>query len=332
MYIVESYTLAVILTFVTMLCWGSWANTQKLAEKSWRFELFYWDYVVGIVMMSLFFAFSLGSIGDQGRSFLADLKQADPANLQKALLGGIIFNAANILVAAAIAIAGMSVAFPVGIGIALVLGVIINYAATPQGNAVWLFAGVGLVMAAIVIDALAYRKKTSQSMKIPSKGILLSLVGGVMMALFYRFVASSMTDDFIHPKAGFLTPYTATFIFSLGVLLSNLLFNTILMKKPFEGSPVSYVQYFMGGAKEHLTGILGGMIWCVGMSLSIIAAGKAGFPISYGLGQGATLVAALWGVFIWKEFKGSKGTSGLLAAMFFLFVIGIGLIIYAGIH
>lgn len=330
MYIVESYTLAVVLTFVTMLCWGSWANTQKLAEKSWRFELFYWDYVIGIVLMALLFAFTLGSIGEQGRGFLADLKQADPTNLGKALLGGIIFNAANILVAAAIAIAGMSVAFPVGIGIALVLGVIINYVATPQGNATWLFAGVGLVTVAIVLDAIAYRKKASQSMKVPTKGIVLSLVGGVMMALFYRFVASSMTDDFIHPKAGFLTPYTATLFFSVGVLVSNLVFNTILMKKPFEGAPVSYTQYFKGGAKTHLTGILGGMIWCVGMSLSIIAAGKAGFPISYGLGQGATLVAALWGVFIWKEFRGSKGTAGLLTAMFLLFFVGIGLIIYAG--
>lgn len=332
MYIVENYTLAVFLTFVTMLCWGSWANTQKLAEKSWRFELFYWDYVIGIVLMSLFFAFTLGSIGDQGRNFLADLEQADSSNIQKAMLGGVIFNAANILVAAAIAIAGMSVAFPVGIGIALVLGVIINYIATPQGNAVWLFAGVGLVTVAIVIDALAYRRKASQAMKVPTKGIVLSLVGGVMMALFYRFVASSMATDFVHPEAGFLTPYTATVFFSLGILLSNLLFNTILMKKPFEGVPVSYSQYFKGGLKEHLTGILGGMIWCIGMSLSIIAAGKAGFPISYGLGQGATLVAALWGVFIWKEFKGSKGTSGLLTAMFLLFVFGISLIIYAGSH
>ncbi|MEI6276314.1 MAG: GRP family sugar transporter [Prolixibacteraceae bacterium] len=332
MYIVESYTLAVILTFVTMLCWGSWANTQKLAEKSWRFELFYWDYVIGIVLMSLLFAFTLGSFGEQGRGFLADLKQADPANLSKALLGGIIFNAANILVAAAIAIAGMSVAFPVGIGIALVLGVIINYMATPQGSPVWLFAGVGLVTIAILLDAIAYRKKASQSRKVPTKGIVLSLVGGVLMALFYRFVASSMTDDFLQPKAGFLTPYTATVFFAIGVLVSNLFLNTILMKRPFEGVPVSYAQYFRGGLKEHLTGILGGMIWCVGMSLSIIAAGKAGFPVSYGLGQGATLIAALWGVFIWKEFKGSKGTSGLLAAMFLLFVVGIGLIIYAGSH
>jgi glucose uptake protein len=331
MYIVSSYLFAVILCVITMLCWGSWANTQKLAQKSWRFELFYWDYVIGILLMSLLFSFTMGSTGELGRGFVQDLRQADMSNIHNALLGGIIFNAANILIAAAISIAGMSVAFPVGIGIALVLGVIVNYIGSPQGNAPWLFAGVGLITVAIVIDAMAYRKKASQSHKVPTKGIILSVVGGVMMALFYRFVASSMVSNFEQPEAGLLTPYTAVFIFSVGILISNFLFNTILMKKPFEGAPVTYSQYFGGSLKEHLTGILGGMIWCVGMTFSIIAAGKAGFAISYGLGQGATLVAALWGVFIWKEFKGSKGTTGLLATMFVLFFIGIGMIIYAGL-
>lgn len=331
MYIVNSYFFAVVLCFITMLCWGSWANTQKLAQKSWRFELFYWDYVIGILLMSLIFSFTMGSSGELGRSFLQDLRQAEMSNIGNALLGGIIFNAANILVAAAISIAGMSVAFPVGIGIALVLGVLVNYIAKPQGDAVLLFTGVALIALAIIVDALAYRKKTSQSQKVPTKGIVLSVVGGVLMALFYRFVASSMVTDFEQPEAGLLTPYSAVFIFSLGILISNFLFNTILMKKPFEGSPVSYSQYFKGSFKEHFTGILGGAIWCVGMTFSIIASGKAGFAISYGLGQGATLVAALWGVFIWKEFKGSKGTTGLLTAMFVLFFVGIGMLIFAGI-
>lgn len=331
MYIVSSYLFAVVLCVITMLCWGSWANTQKLAQKSWRFELFYWDYVIGILLMSLIFSFTLGSSGEQGRGFIADLQQAEMGNIQSALLGGIIFNAANILVAAAISIAGMSVAFPVGIGIALVLGVVVNYMAKPQGNAVWLFAGVALIALAIVLDALAYRKKSSQAQKVPTKGIVLSVVGGVLMAMFYRFVASSMVTSFENPEVGQLTPYTAVFLFSLGILISNFLFNTILMKKPFEGQPVSYSQYFQGSMREHFTGVLGGAIWCVGMTFSIIASGKAGFAISYGLGQGATLVAALWGVFIWKEFKGSKGTTGLLATMFILFFVGIGMLIYAGL-
>jgi glucose uptake protein len=331
MYIVETYPIAVLMTVITMLCWGSWANTQKLAAKTWRFELFYWDYVLGILLFSLILGFSVGSTGIQGMGFVDNLRMAERSSILGAFTGGVVFNLANILIVAAIAIAGMSVAFPVGIGIALVLGVIINYFAAPRGDVILLFSGVALVGVAIVIDAIAYRRKAVQSKKVPAKGIVISVVGGVLMALFYRFVAGSMATNLENPEAGLLTPYTAVFIFSLGILISNFLFNTILMKRPFEGDPVNFSQYFKGTFKEHLTGVLGGIIWCVGMSLSIIAAGKAGFAISYGLGQGATLIAALWGVFIWKEFKNApKGVNTLLSLMFLLFVGGLGLIILAG--
>ncbi len=332
MYIVPSYTLAIIFTVITMLCWGSWANTQKLAGKTWRFELFYWDYVIGILILSLISALLLGSFGENGRSFFADLQQAEWDNLSNAFLGGVVFNLANILLVAAIAVAGMSVAFPVGIGIALVLGVLINYFATPYGDVVILFSGIGLITIAIILDAAAYKKLTKTIRKVSTKGILLSICAGVLMALFYRFVASSMSSDFINPVSCELTPYTAVFIFAIGIFISNFIFNTIFMKKPVEGEPVTYKQYFNGGLKVHSTGFLGGIIWCIGMSLNIIAAGKAGYAISYGLGQGATLIAALWGVFIWKEFSDApKGTNMLLALMFVCFVIGLGLVVYAGI-
>ncbi len=331
MYIVQTYSIAVVFTIFTMLCWGSWANTQKIAAKSWRFELFYWDYVIGIVLLALISAFTLGSIGDGGRAFLTDLKQADLANVGNAFLGGIIFNLANILLVAAIAIAGMSVAFPVGIGIALVLGVLVNYIGSPKGNALLLFIGVALVAIAIILDAVAYGKKSKGQQKVTTKGIVLSIVAGILMSLFYRFVALSMSENFMNPEVGKLTPYTAVVIFSLGILISNFLFNTVLMRKPIEGDPVTFKMYFSGKSKEHLTGVLGGMIWCIGMSLSIIAAGKAGYAISYGLGQGATLVGALWGVFIWKEFKGSdKSITTMLTFMFLFFLSGIALIIIAG--
>jgi len=331
MFIINSYSLAVIFCIITMLCWGSWANTQKMTEKTWRFELYYWDYVFGIVLLALIFALTLGSTGTEGRTFFRDLGQGDAVALGNAFIGGVIFNLANILIVAAIAVAGMSVAFPVGIGLALVLGVLINYIATPKGNPLWLFIGVGLVTIAIIIDALAYRKKAVQSRKIPAKGILLSVAGGLLMALFYRFVAKSMVHDFANPERGSLTPYTAVFIFSTGILISNFLFNPILMKYPVEGNPLRFRDYFSGKAKEHLTGIFGGLIWGTGMSFSILAAGKAGYAISYGLGQGATLVAALWGVFIWREFKGVKGTAGLILFMLLAFLAGLGLIVYAGI-
>ena len=332
MFIPQSYSLAVILCIVTMLCWGSWGNTQKLSGKSWRFELFYWDYVTGILIFSLLLGFTLGSIGENGRSFTADIAQAGSGNIFSAFLGGVIFNASNILLVAAMAIAGMAVAFPVGVGIALTLGVIINYIFAPQGNPVILFAGLALIVAAIIIDALAYKKHSASQQKVSGKGILLSVGAGILMSLFYRFVASSMTTDFVSPEAGKLTPYTAVFFFAIGVVISNFLFNYILMKKPIEGEPLSFSDYKKGSFGVHLTGILGGVIWCLGMSMSILASGKAGFAISYGLGQGATLIAALWGVFIWKEFRGaSKSINTLIFLMFLAYLAGLSLLVYAGI-
>lgn len=333
MFIIESYAVAVLFCVITMLCWGSWANTQKLASRNWRFELFYWDYVIGIVLFSILSAFTLGSIGSSGRPFLNDLQQADASNMLSAFFGGVVFNAANILVVAAISIAGMSVAFPVGIGIALIAGVIINYLGSARGNPYLLFTGVALVALAIVLNASAYRRKMNAAQKVSEKGILIAVIGGVLMSLFYRFIAAGMDlENFHQPAAGKMTPYTAVFIFSLGILASNVLFNTILIKRPFEGTPTSYREYFSGRLSTHLVGVLGGLIWGLGNAFNLIAAGKAGAAISYGLGQGATLVGALWGVFIWKEFKGApKGTNTYLAAMFLFFLAGLALIIYAGI-
>lgn len=333
MFIVENYPLAIVFCVITMLCWGSWANTQKLAAGRWRYELFYWDYVIGIFLFSLLAAFTLGSSGEQGRPFLADLQQASGSNIGSALLGGIIFNLANILLSSAIAIAGMSVAFPVGIGLALVVGVVINYASHQKGDPVLLFAGVALVSLAIILNAVAYKKKSATVSKAGAKGILLSIVAGLLMSFFYRFVAGAMDlDNFVNPEAEKMTPYTASVVFAAGILLSNLLFNTVMMRRPLQGSPISYAEYFKGRTSLHFIGILGGSIWALGNLFNLIAAGKAGPAISYGLGQGATLVAAIWGVLIWKEFAGSsKQVKNLIAAMFILFVAGLALVIAAGL-
>lgn len=331
MFVLESYWAAVVFCVITMFCWGSWANTQKLAGKRWRFELFYWDYVFGVLLMALIFAFTLGSMGDKGRGFLADLQQAQGASLGWAFAGGVVFNAANILLVAAIAIAGMSVAFPVGIGLALVVGVLVNYLNQPAGNdPLILFLGVALIAVAIVIDALAYRRLPGQSAGGGTKGLVLSILCGFLMGTFYLCVARSMAESLTDPAPGKLTPYTAMVLFSLGVLASNFVFNTAVMLKPFSGTAVPLTDYFRGTAQDHLWGVVGGMIWSVGMTFSIIAAGKAGFPISYGLGQGATLVAALWGVFIWREFREAPaGTNRLLGVMFAAFALGIVLVIVA---
>lgn len=330
MIVIQSYFIAVLMCVITMLCWGSWANTQKLASKKWAFQLFYWDYSLGVLILSLILAFTMGSVGDEGRSFLADLGQADGKAIGSALLGGAVFNIANLLIVVAINIAGMAVAFPIGIGLALVIGVVVNYVATPVGNPVILFAGVVLVVLAIILDAIAYRKHSGGGMSATTKGIVISILGGIMMGFFYRFVAASMASDFAAPEAGKLTPYTASVVFAVGLLLSNFVWNTFFMYKPISGERATYRDYFKkGDTKLHTIGILGGMIWSLGMTFNIIASGQAGFAISYGLGQGATLIAALWGVFIWKEFGKAEGLKGLLLAMFLFFLAGLGLIIAA---
>ena len=336
MYIVGSYTLAVIFCFVTMLCWGSWSNTQKLAAKSWRYELFYWDYVIGMVIFSLILAFTAGSIGEEGRPFLQDLAQVSLQSIGWVLLGAVVFNVSNILLSASVSIAGMAVAFPLGVGIALVMGVLNNLLLHPtEGqNTALLWIGVALVVMAVVINGIASGKVSNEQRdpKQNRKGIILAVVAGVIMSFFSAFVYNGVDlDNFAAPAAGKMTPYTAMVIFALGVFLSNFVVNTIVMKRPFVGEPVTYKQYFAGDFKTHLVGMLGGAIWALGTSLNYICAGTAGAAVSYALGQGAPMVAAIWGVFVWKEFKGAdKKVYALLAMMFALFVAGLACVVAAG--
>lgn len=334
MFVPDTYSLSVFLCFITMICWGSWANTQKLASKEWAFPLFYWDYSIGIVLFSLLFGLTLGSSGTEGSPFLTNLAQAGKEAILMALLGGIIFNLANLLIVAAIDIAGMSVAFPVGIGIALILGVILNFIAMPVGNPVYLFSGVAAIVIAIVLDAFAYKRLLKNGTKTPVRGIMFAVVGGVLMGFFYRFVAASISSDFANPELGLMTPYSAVFVFSLGIFFSNFVWNTYFMRRPVSGGKLTLLDYFQkGNFKLHLIGIIGGSVWCLGMLLSVIAADKAGFAISYGLGQGATMVAAAWGVFIWKEFQAApKGTNRLVNGMFLFFIIGLILIIVSRLN
>ena len=332
MFIVNNYLLAVVLCFVTMLCWGSWANTQKLAGKTWRYELFYWDYVIGILLFSIFLGLTLGSTGDAGRSFIVDLKQVTLGNYVSALVGGAVFNLGNILLSAAVSLAGMTVAFPLGVGIALVLGVIVNYVGAPKGDPTVLFLGVALVVVAIILNAVASGKVKRSGSSSNSKGVWIAIVAGVLMSFFYRFVAAAMDlSNFESPTPGMATPYSAFFIFAVGIFLSNIVFNTIAMRRPFEGRPVTYAAYFRGSLSTHLVGVFGGIIWGLGTALSYIAAGKAGAAISYALGQGAPMIAALWGIFVWKEFKGSpRSVNWLLTLMFIFFLSGLGAIIVSG--
>ena len=331
MVIVENYLIAVIMCFVTMLCWGSWANTQKLASKEWKFQLFYWDYAIGVFLLALVFALTMGSLGEAGRSFFADLGQMSTKAFLFTFIAGVVFNIANILLVAAIDIAGMSVAFPIGIGIALVEGVIINYIAKPKGNPVLLFIGVAAVAIAIIFDAKAYSKLPSEGFKTTKKGIIISVICGLLMGLWYYLIQAGMATNFANPQPGLLEPYAAVVIFSLGLLVSTFIWNSNFISELLTGERVNFRKYFTeGDFKLHMFGILGGIIWGVGTSFNIIASGEAGPSISYGLGQSAPMIAALWGVFIWKEFENAEeGTNKFLVMMFLFFLIGLGLIILA---
>ena len=277
-----------------------------------------------------------GSIGSEGRPFIQDLGQASWASIGWVLLGAVVFNVSNILLSASTSIAGLAVAFPLGVGIALVMGVLNNLLLHPVAgqNTVLLWIGVALVVAAVICNGVASGKVSNEQRdpKQNRKGIILAVLAGLIMSFFSALVYNGVDlDNFAAPAAGKLTPYTAMVIFALGVFLSNFIVNTIVMKKPFVGEPVTYKQYFAGNFKTHLVGMLGGAIWALGTSLNYISAGEAGAAVSYALGQGAPMIAAIWGVFIWKEFKGAKkGVYGLLALMFALFIAGLACVVVAG--
>lgn len=325
MFIPQTYAIALLLMVVSMLGWGSWANTQK-ATGSWRFELFYWDYVWGIIVSALLIGLTLGRTDAASPdSFLHNLSAAGTTSILYAFAGGVIFNVANMLLVAAIAIAGMSVAFPIGIGLALVIGSVLNYLITPKGNPLLLFGGIGLVCVAIVLDALAYRK-LARDQQVTTKGIILSLLCGVGMGLFYPFVAKSVTGP------AHLVPYTVAFVFAVGVLISNFPLNYAFMRRPVNGPPVAVSDYLAGRGSLHWWGVLGGIIWGIGTISNFVAsyARMVGPATSYALGQGATMISAIWGVFVWKEFRGAgSDVNRLLALMFFFFIVGLALVALA---
>ncbi len=330
----QSYAGALVCMAVTMLCWGSWANTRKLTP-GFRFPLFYWDYVSGLLAATLVLGLTLGSMGATGRSLTDDLAQAGAGNLTLAMISGVDFNVANLLLVAAIEVAGLAVAFPVGIGLALVVGAVSSYVVNPAGNAEMLFGGVALVVAAIVCDAAAYRlrergQRANTQHPTAQRGIWLSVAAGLLMGTFYPLVARAMQGSH---AAG---PYSASLLFALGVALCALPVNGALMRWPLDGGkPTTLRAYGDAPMRWHLWGALGGAVWALGATLNFVAAeaGRVGPAVSYAMGQGATMVTAAWGVFVWREFAGApRAARWLLAAMFTLFLAGLTLVALAPLH
>src|SRR6201996_5985151 len=326
LYQPETYAITLTFMIASMLCWGSWANALKFTP-GYRFQLFYWDYVLGLILGAFAWGLSLGSLGATGRPFIADVLHTDPVHIGWALVGGVIFNVANLLLVAAIDIAGLAVAFPVGIGLALVVGAVSSYILAPAGNPLILFGGIALVVTAIVLDAAAYRLREAERQSISVNGVVLSLVAGLLMGCFYPFVSRAMSG------AGAPGPYATSFFFALGVGVCALVANSILMRHPLDGqTPVSMTGYTSAPGIWHVWGILGGLIWCTGGVLNFVASRSniVGPAVSYSIGQGATMISAAWGVFIWHEFSAAPSRAKtLLAWMFAVFLCGLSAVALA---
>lgn len=326
MFVVNSLGLATLFCVVTMLGWGSWANTQKLAGKDrWAFPLYYWDYALGVFLLGLVFMLTLGNRGSAGMGAFDNLAQAAPAPVAHALLSGALFNLSNILLVVAIGAAGMAVAFPIGVGLALVIGTILSYMQAPKGNPGLLFAGVALVVFAMAMSALAYRKLARPAGHGWSRGVVFAVLAGCLMGFFYPQLSASLSPGFNSApiRPGLLTPYTALALFGVGLLASNVVLNTVFMR----AGGLGYRAYFRGTPRLHSLGVLGGMIWMLALGLNLIASGVVGPAVSYALGQGATLVAAIWGVAIWHEFRDApKGTGRLILLMFVGYACGLALV------
>jgi glucose uptake protein len=329
MLLPHTYQAALFLMLLSMLCWGSWANTLKLCPR-YRFQLFYWDYAIGLVLAALALGLTAGSQGSTGLALIPDIQHTAPILIVYAVLGGAIFTVANLLLVAAIDVAGLAVAFPVGIGLALVIGAISNYVITPVGNPLLLFGGVALVAVAIILDAAAYRKRETNAKATTTRGIVISLVAGVLMGCFYPFVARALNGVPGQPAPG---PYAVSVFFALGLLISTFPANWLLMIKPLDGKPrVNGADYARAPLGWHLAGVLGGAIWCLGGVANFVASGThlVGPAVSYTIGQGATMVSACWGVFVWREFAGApRAAHVLLFFMFVFFLLGLGAVALA---
>jgi glucose uptake protein len=313
MFSPATFATAFVMTAFSAVFWGSWANTYK-GTKGYAFELFYWDYIVGVVLISLGFALTLGSHGDSGESFLANLQATSGSNIVWAMIGGFIFNIANLLLVAGIAIAGLAIAFPIAIGIAVIEGVVLSYIIQPKGNPLYLAGGVALATAAILFDAMAYKRLGGN--KVTRKGIVVNVVSGLLMGGFAPFVTRAMTAG--HP----LTPYSVAVCFSLGAFLCCFVANPYLMKHPLLGEPVTFDGFWKASARDHSLGVLGGIIWGLGGCFNFIAAGFVGVAISYAIGQSAPMIAALWGVLVWKEFRGADGKAWAYLTLMFIAYLG----------
>ena len=299
MFLPSSYTAALIIMLFGMFFWGAWPNSYKLT-RNWRFELFYWDYAIGIFLTSIVIGLTLGTFFGNPPTYLMNIAGADRSAWLYAILAGALWNVGNILLVMGVALVGMAVAFPLSIGLALVCGVVGSYVVMPRGNPAVLFAGVAMVFVAVILNSLAYRAKAVEQKKVVSKnGLVACVASGIFFSGFGPLVGKALST----PRP--LGPYGICSFFTFGALLTTVPMMMYIMRHPVEGTRLGLADYRKGTAKEHSAGLLGGFIWGLGTASTFVPAGMVGIALAYAIGQANPLIAALFGVFIWQEFKGA---------------------------
>lgn len=319
MFVPHSPQTALLLIVVSMVCWASWPNLLR-ALPHWRLEFFYVDYTLGFLLTVLVIGMTAGSTGT-ALDFLDRVAAAGGREAGLALLGGLVWNAGNIFLLNSIMIAGLAVAFTIGAVLAIMLGVGISYWAQPIGNPAWLLAGSVVLILAACANAQAYRKLGGVSSRHKSLGIALALTAGVLVGIFPPFIAGAITGS------NALDSYVVSVYFMLGASVATLIGMPILVARPFIGEPASMKGYLEGPRSWHIMGLLAGAIWCIGTVANFVSAGLVGVAISWGIGSGAPMVGALWGILLWKEFKGADVYSRTLITLsLILYTTGVVLV------
>jgi len=306
MYVPQTYFAALTLLIISMVCWGSWANIPKALPR-WRLEYFYLDFTFGFLLLITILGATLGSESSPGLGFFTRLSEADGSQVASALLGGFLWNVGNVLTVVAIAIAGLAVAFPIVSVIAMLLGVGLSFWAQPIGNPAWLAVGVVVLVAAVIANAAAYeRLRQSSDIKKPGGGVKVAIVAGVLVGCFPPFVARAIRG----PAA--LDSYAVSFYFMVGAMAATFLTVPILLAHPLFGDKGTLRDYRRGSLAWHVLGMASGGIWCFGTVANFLSAKLVGVAISWGIGSSASMVAALWGIFLWKEFAKSGRNARVL--------------------
>jgi glucose uptake protein len=349
-----TYVAGALLLILSMLCWGSWANTQKLAGR-WRFELYSYDLSVGVAVAAAIAAYTFGSFNSSELTFQDNFLIVGYRKMAYCAGAGMVFNLANMLLLGAMSIAGLAVSFPVSFGVAVIVSAVWNFALNPQGNAILVLGGAVLVAAAIVVNVFAYithvdlqaeeSKKTALQIdprarpskpKVqppgPARAVTLSVISGILMGIFSPLMEMGREGE------NGVGPYGMALLFAAGLMVSTFLYTPFFLNFPVAGAPIQFLDYFKGKARQHLLGLLGGGLLALGAAAGFVGAAtpasvKIGPAFSYTAVHAGAVVAALWGLLAWREFKGAnERIRMLLAVMLVLYLVGMGMVSIAPLY